>query len=71
MFGWVRAAAPSQPLTSGVWAGSVQRVAAEQIRLGDFVSFHSYGDAGSFEGIVRDLQAHGRPLWVRLKDCPA
>jgi hypothetical protein len=67
-FGWAREAGPSQPLTSGIWAGdwsgddkltAMQRI---QLDLSDVVSFHNYNDAAEFEKRVRWLERYGRPL---------
>ena len=40
--GWVRAAAPSQPLTVGVWNDSSTDMNERLIALSDVVSFHNY-----------------------------
>lgn len=68
-FNWARSVCPTQPLTSGVWAGGawddssklnvVQRVQLEQ---SDVISFHNYGPADDFERRVNSLQSHNRPL---------
>jgi hypothetical protein len=67
VFAWARAAAPMQPLTSGLWAGSwddisltpLQRV---QLESSDIVTFHGYDDATGMTGRIASLRRFGRPL---------
>ena len=68
-FAWARAAAPTQPLTSGLWAGTdwsvldalpeLQRL---QIGASDVLSFHDYGTADHFTRRVASLAGYGRPM---------
>jgi hypothetical protein len=67
-FAWARAAAPSQPLTCGVWLGDwsrpetlrpIERLALE---ASDVISFHWYGDLGSTAARVAHLRRFGRPI---------
>ncbi len=67
-FDWARSVNPSQPLTSGVWAGdwskwenmnAVQRVQLEQ---SDIISFHNYGVAENFLRDAGYMAAFGRPM---------
>jgi hypothetical protein len=60
-FGWARAAAPTQPVTSGVWGGTAE-ITARLLELSDVVTFHRYGDTASVRGAIADLKATGRPL---------
>lgn len=69
VFAWAREAAPTQPLTTGVWKGgdwskTDQLTAMErlQIHLSDVISFHSYDPPDQFEARVRQLQGYKRPL---------
>jgi hypothetical protein len=68
VFAWVRAAGPSQPLTSGVWQGDwssssrATRIQRIQLEQSDIISFHNYANADEFEQRVKWLQQHGRPL---------
>lgn len=68
VFEWVRAANPSQPLTSAVWQGDwssfshVTKIQRIQLENSDILSFHNYGNAGEFEQRVKWLQQYGRPL---------
>ena len=68
LYAWARSTHPSQPLTSGVWAGdwsspdklsAVQKV---QIEESDVISFHNYDDPASFEKHVKWLQQYQRPI---------
>jgi Cellulase (glycosyl hydrolase family 5) len=66
-FAWARAAAPIQPLSSGLWAGSwdeasltpLQRM---QVERSDIVTFHCYDDAASMAGRIASLRRFSRPL---------
>lgn len=66
-FGWARAAAPRQPLTSGIWLGDwsapdlLSPIQRAQTASSDVISFHNYGVAADFEARVRWLQGFGRP----------
>jgi Glycosyl hydrolase family 10 len=69
VFAWARSAAPSQPLTSGLWhdddwsdpakLNAVERV---QLEESDIISFHNYEWPEQFVGRVRQLGKYGRPL---------
>lgn len=65
-FIWAREAAPSQPLTAGVWSGAVGERASDVTRVmlaeSDVISFHSYLDAERVEARIRELEEHGRPI---------
>jgi hypothetical protein len=70
VFAWAREAAPTQPLTTGVWKGgdwskTEQLTAMErlQIHLSDVISFHSYDPPDRFEARVKQLQGYNRPLF--------
>lgn len=67
-FDWARAAHPSQPLTSGVWAGdwsadnrltSMQRI---QLTNSDVISFHNYDSPAEFEQRILQLRRYRRPI---------
>ncbi|MGB7157618.1 MAG: hypothetical protein WBD40_06105 [Tepidisphaeraceae bacterium] len=67
-FGWAREVNPSQPITSGVWAGSwksaaemspMARFCAEQ---SDVISFHSYNPLKDVSDRVDHLRQFNRPL---------
>ncbi|HMJ69823.1 MAG TPA: cellulase family glycosylhydrolase [Cyclobacteriaceae bacterium] len=67
-FEWARAAKPSQPLTCGVWKidykdfKELTKVEKIQLEQSDFITFHSYDDAPSFERAVTFLKKYGRPM---------
>lgn len=65
-FVWAREAAPSQPITAGVWSGAVDDRASEVTRVllaeSDVISFHSYLDAERVEARIHELEMHGRPI---------
>lgn len=68
VFAWARAAAPSQPLTSGVWigdwSGSEHESSTARIQLdqSDIITFHNYGHAPEFEASVHVLERYNRPI---------
>ena len=68
VFAWARSANPSQPLTSGIWAGdwsseeSMSQVARIQVNESDVISFHNYSWPENFEQKVVSLQRYQRPL---------
>jgi hypothetical protein len=66
-FRWARAAGPSQPITAGVWRGSVRGKEVSEInRLmlseSDVISFHSYYTTEHVAARIQDLQSYGRPI---------
>jgi hypothetical protein len=67
-FAWAREATPTQPLTSGLWAGDwasfekldpIQQIQLEQ---SDVLSFHNYSKPGDFLKHVEELQKYHRPI---------
>jgi hypothetical protein len=68
VFAWARSANPSQPITSGIWAGdwsseeSMSQVARIQVNESDVISFHNYSWPENFEQKVVSLQRYQRPL---------
>lgn len=67
-FAWARAAAPEQPLTSGVWSGNwaadstLKPIEKVMIEESDVISFHSYDDSTDVEKRIAQLQRYGKPL---------
>ncbi|KAB2915095.1 MAG: cellulase family glycosylhydrolase [Hyphomicrobiaceae bacterium] len=66
-FAWARSEQPSQPLTTGVWAGhwddaSLTPLRRLQLDLSDIVSFHCYDDAAAMSVRIAELRRFGRPL---------
>jgi len=67
-FAWTRAANPSQPTTSGVWAGNwaspekLKPIEKVQLEESDIISFHNYDNAQELEKRIVWLQQYGRPL---------
>jgi hypothetical protein len=67
-FAWARSVHPTQPLTSGVWAGDwssldkMSPVARAQIEQSDIITFHNYEWPEGFESKIHDLEQFHRPL---------
>lgn len=67
-FMWARSANPSQPLTSGIWAGDwsthegLKPIEKIQIEQSDIISFHNYDSPEEFEKRIKWLQRYDRPL---------
>ncbi|RYY34995.1 MAG: 1,4-beta-xylanase [Sphingobacteriaceae bacterium] len=67
-FIWVRSAHPSQPATSGIWAGNweadstLKPIEKLQIEESDIISFHNYDSPQEFEKRVTFLERYGKPL---------
>ncbi len=68
-FAWAREAAPSQPLTTGIWLGDWSDPAAmrpiETLSLAnsDIVSFHHYGALDDLEKRISELRRYEKPIW--------
>ncbi len=68
VFEWTRSVHPSQPLTSGVWAGD-WRVHKKmklwekiQIEQSDVISFHNYDGPAKLENSIKLLLRYKRPI---------
>jgi hypothetical protein len=67
-FAWARSAQPTQPLTSGVWAGDWSNPAKQsavtkiQLAESDIITFHNYGWPEEFETRVHELEPNHRPI---------
>jgi hypothetical protein len=67
-FKWARAAKPSQPLTSGVWAGEwgsdskLKPWERVQLEASDVISFHRYADGAATKKSAEELERFGRPI---------
>ncbi len=67
-FEWARSANPSQPLTSGIWAGNwssdstLKPIERFQLEQSDVISFHNYDTPEDFEKRIQQLQRYGKPL---------
>jgi len=71
IFAWARGKHPTQPLTSGVWAGGdwspanvarLDPIPRIQLEQSDVISFHNYDWPELFEQRVAQLRAYGRPI---------
>jgi hypothetical protein len=69
VFAWAREAAPTQPLTAGLWRGGDWSKLTElpaidrlQLALSDVVTFHSYDPAPKLEERIKQLLPYNRPI---------
>jgi hypothetical protein len=60
-FAWARKAAPSQPLTAGLWFRD-RELNARLAAASDIITFHNYEDAAALETHIGRLRRYGRPL---------
>ena len=68
-FRWAREAAPSQPLTAGLWrppwtAGDPIEINALMRAESDVISFHSYQPPEKVSALIDELGEEGRPLLI-------
>ncbi|MFC5683083.1 glycoside hydrolase 5 family protein [Flavobacterium sp. MAHUQ-51] len=66
-FEWARSSNPSQPLTSGVWAGDwsekgMKPIFRLQLEQSDVISFHCYDKPADFRNRINELKRYGRPM---------
>lgn len=67
-FQWARSVSPSQPLTSGVWAGdwssdsALKPIEKLQLEESDIITFHNYSNPNDLEVKIKQLQRYGRPM---------
>lgn len=67
-FEWARAAQPSQPLTSAVWAGDwssdtvLKPIQKLQLEESDVISFHNYDKPADFENRIKQLERYNKPM---------
>ena len=65
---WARSAAPSQPLTSGVWRGDwasddkLSEMASFQLQNSDVITFHSYEPPDEMKRRITSLRRYNRPI---------
>jgi len=68
-FEWARSVNPSQPLTSGVWAGNwesdstLKPIERLQLEESDVISFHCYDDSITLAKKIQQLQRYNKPLF--------
>lgn len=63
VFAWARAAAPTQPVTMGVWdITNLAELSRVQVERSDIVSFHAYTDKAGTKRLIDALKVHNRPL---------
>jgi len=75
VFEWAREAAPSQPLTAGIWSG-IKELNDFQCSESDIITFHNYHAATALTNQIATLKKYDRPLicteWLnRQRKCIA
>lgn len=69
VFDWARSANPTQPLTSGIWAGNwtndstLKPIEKLQLNESDIISFHCYDDSTTLAKKIKELQRYNKPLF--------
>lgn len=67
-FAWARSVNPSQPLTSGVWAGdwssdsTLKPIEKLQLTASDIITFHNYSEPADLEMRIQQLKRYGKPM---------
>ena len=68
VFMWTRSTNPSQPITSGIWAGdwsnadSLKPIEKMMVEQSDIISFHNYDSGEEIEKRIQWLQRYNRPI---------
>jgi len=64
VFAWARSAAPSQPLTAGIWDEAKELAELNRFQAGhsDIITFHSYQTRPEAEKRIEALRTYDRPL---------
>ncbi len=69
VYAWARTAAPTQPLTSGIWNGNdwsekaqLTSIQKTQLEQSDVISFHNYDNPTEFEKRITWLERLHRPV---------
>ncbi|MDQ5930794.1 MAG: hypothetical protein QG594_2583 [Bacteroidota bacterium] len=63
VFEWARAVNPSQPLTSGIWLGSLKDLNKFQLENSDIISYHNYEYVDEHHKQIDSLKRQfGRPM---------
>lgn len=67
-FAWARSQNPTQPLTSGVWAGNwesestLKPIEKLQLEESDIITFHNYDKPADFQKRIDQLKRYNRPM---------
>lgn len=61
-FGWARQAAPSQPLSMGVWNGGLVDLNRAMIEQSDVVTFHAYTKRAGMAAAIARYKSYKRPV---------
>jgi hypothetical protein len=62
IFGWGRAANPSQPLSAGIWTANFPNLNKFQLENSDVITYHTYEPLESHKQVIDTLKTYGRPM---------
>jgi hypothetical protein len=62
IFGWARSVNPDQPLSSGMWDWSLEKLNKFQLTHSDIITYHDYEEPEKHQRVVQILKATGRPV---------
>ncbi|WP_208094584.1 glycoside hydrolase family 2 TIM barrel-domain containing protein [Mucilaginibacter agri] len=62
VFQWARVANPDQPVSSGVWDWSFERINQFIISNSDVITYHDYSPVDDHRKVVQILKSFGKPL---------
>jgi hypothetical protein len=62
VFKWSREINPLQPLTCGIWDGTLKELNSFQIANSDIISYHNYSDPANHQKMIDTLKLYNRPM---------
>jgi hypothetical protein len=62
IFQWAREVNPDQPVSSGLWNWSLEKISICQLNNSDVITYHDYGEVEPHRRLIDILKANNRPL---------
>jgi len=62
VFKWSREINPSQPLTCGIWNGTLKEFNSFQVLNSDIISYHNYSEPVDHQKMIDTLKLYNRPM---------
>jgi hypothetical protein len=62
IFQWAREVNPDQPVSSGLWNWSLEKISICQLNNSDVITYHDYGEVEPHQRLIDVLKANNRPL---------